>query len=65
MELLDIGNCLQYQKFKYDSSEWDNVANVVPRYSIYLEKYLEKISEKCQEFNKRETVLHLRGDLEN
>ncbi len=47
MEKLDIGDCLQYQKFKYESSEWDNVANVVPRYSIYLEKYLEKISEKC------------------
>ena len=64
MEGKEIENCLNYVKFKYDQTEWDNIATVVPRFSLYLEKYLSGISSVCHEFNERETVSQLRFDLE-
>ena len=31
-----------YKKFKYQKYEWDNVAQVIPRMSFYLEKNMER-----------------------
>ena len=56
---------MDYQKFKYDQSEWDNIATVVPRFLIYLEKYVSGISAKCHEFNEREHIDHLREDFQD
>ena len=49
---------------RFDKKEWDNVAPIVPRFLMYLEKYIEGLSEKCFEFNEREHVKDLRNDLE-
>lgn len=53
-----------YNDFKYEQSEWDNIATVIPRFLIYLEKYISGISSKCYEFNEREHVNHLRQDFQ-
>jgi len=37
-------NAYHYESFKYDNYEWDNIAPVVPRFMIYLEKYMKAIS---------------------
>ena len=56
---------MDYQKFKYEQTEWDNIATVVPRFLIYLEKYMCGISAKCHEFNEREHIDHLREDFQD
>lgn len=59
-----IDNCLNYQKFKYQKQEWDNIPGIVPRYVIYLSKYIEGLSIFCSDLNARETVASLRTDME-
>ena len=54
---------MQYNKFAYEKHEWDNIPTIVPRYVIYLAKYIEGISEFCFEVRARETTLDLRNDL--
>lgn len=40
--------------------EWDNIPGIVPRYIIYLSKYVNGLSDVCREFTERETVAQLR-----
>ena len=56
---------MTYHQVRFDKKEWDNVAPVVPRFLIYLEKYVKGLTEKCYEFNERESVMDLRADLTN
>ena len=63
VENLQIANCLEYNVFKYEKQEWDNIPGIVPRYVIYLSKYIEGLSSICNDFNSRETTLSLRDDL--
>jgi hypothetical protein len=35
---------MQYNKFAYEKHEWDNIPTIVPRYVIYLAKYVEGMS---------------------
>ena len=57
---MKVEDCLDYKKFNYESHEWDNVPPVVPRYNVHLEKYINGISDVCNEFNNRENVKDLR-----
>ena len=63
VEQYQIEDCMQYNKFAYEKHEWDNIPTIVPRYVIYLAKYIEGISEFCFEVRARETTLDLRNDL--
>jgi len=58
-------NGLNYEKFPYESHEWDNIAPVVPRFFLYLEKYMKSVSGIVNEFNEREHVDELRSFIEN
>lgn len=62
--MAEISDCLQYQKFKYADNEWDNVSDVIPRFLVYIEKYLAGISDKCKEFDEREHIDLLRAEME-
>ena len=54
-----------YNNFAYDKHEWDNIPAIVPRYTLYLSKYIKGLSEVCNEMYSRENVKDLRNDLEN
>ena len=54
---------LSYHKVRFDQKEWDNVAPIVPRFLMYLEKYVEGLSEKCSDFDEREHIDHLRVEM--
>ena len=60
----EIENCLIYNNFAYGDREWYNVGDVIPRFLIYLEKYVSGLSYKCNEFNEREHIDLLRSEME-
>ena len=62
--MAEITDCLQYQKFQYADTEWNNVSDVIPRFLVYMEKYIAGLSEKCNEFNEREHIDLLRSEME-
>ena len=64
IERQQIENCLQYNTFAYEKHEWDNIPGIVPRYIIYLSKYMSGICEVANELYSREHVDSLRTDLE-
>ena len=49
-----------YQKFGYRKYEWDNVPQILPRFSFHLETYVKGLSEMCGEIHSRETTMDLR-----
>ena len=53
-------NALRYKIFLYDKSEWDNVPQVIPRFSFHLQRYLKELSAFCYEKSLEETTAHLR-----
>ena len=59
-----IDDCLKFKKFTYQKQEWDNIPGIVPRYVIYLSKYIEGLCSFCDDVNSRETVDSLRTDME-
>ena len=65
IESFKIENCLTFNKFAYEKHEWDNIPAIVPRYVIYLAKYMEGICQISDEFNNRETTMSLRSFNEN
>ena len=65
IESQQIANCLDYNVFAYERHEWDNIPGIVPRYVIYLAKYMQGICDACKEFDGRETTLQLRNDMQN
>ena len=44
IESFQLADVLQYNKFAYEKHEWDNIPTIVPRYVIYLAKYVEVMS---------------------
>jgi len=48
-----IGDPLNYIPFEFEDGEWDNVATVVPKFSVYLEKYLHNLSTSCRNSNEK------------
>ena len=58
-------NGLHYEAFVYEGHEWDNVPGVVPRFFLYLEKYMKSVSSIINEFNERQHVDDLRAYVEN
>lgn len=65
IESQEIDDCLSYNIFAYEKHEWDNIPSIVPRYMIYLSKYMAGICETCKEVTDRETTWDLRKDMEN
>lgn len=60
----EVDDVLVYNNFLYEKHEWDNIPGIVPRYIIYLAKYMEGICKVSNEFDARETTLSLRTDME-
>jgi hypothetical protein len=50
--------------FAYEKHEWDNIPSIVPRYVIYLSKYIAGISAICKEVTDRESTYDLRMEME-
>lgn len=50
----------QYKKLKYQDYEWDNVANIIPKFLIYHEHCLDKQFEQNKEWLACETTEDLR-----
>ena len=50
--------------FAYEKHEWDNIPSIVPRYVIYLSKYMSGICSITKEIMDRETTYDLRMDME-
>ena len=63
VEEYQIEDPMTYNKFAYEKHEWDNIPTIVPRYVIYLSKYIDGISKFCFEVRGRETTPELREDL--
>jgi len=64
VESYEIDDVLTYNTFVYEKHEWDNIPGIVPRYVIYLAKYMSGICAVCKEFAIRENVKDLRVDME-
>ena len=60
-----LENCLVYNSFAYEKQEWDNIPGIVPRYVIYLAKYMEGIVNFCHNQSLCETTKDLRLYTEN
>ena len=65
IESFQIEDCLTYNTFVYDKHEWDNIPSIVPRYVIYLSKYMMGVCGTLKEVYKRETVMDLRAFMES
>ena len=65
IESYQIADCLTYNNFVYEKHEWDNIPSIVPRYVIYLSKYMKGICAVCKEFQEREATDQLRKDIEH
>lgn len=65
IESTEVENCLQYSKFNYEKHEWDNIPVIVPKYVIYLSKYMNGVCNILDEVYSRETTKDLRYDMEN
>lgn len=50
IERQKLENCLVFNTFAYEKHEWDNIPGIVPRYIIYLSKYMSGICEVCNDF---------------
>ena len=64
-ELQEVHDPLKYQEFIYERHEFENIPGVVPRFSIYLSKYIKGLSSFCQTMSKGEPTAKLRSDLES
>ena len=53
---------LVYRIFQYEKSEWDNMPQVIARFSFYLQRYVRGISQFCYGKSKEETTAHLRQE---
>lgn len=59
-----VDDVLIYNKFNYEKHEWDNIPGIVPRYIIYLSKYMDGICQVSNEFDSRESTYSVRADVE-
>lgn len=61
----EIANPLIYDEFLYEKNEWDNIPGIVPKYVIYLSKYIKGLSEFCYTLSQKETVNSIRDFTED
>ena len=64
LELQDVEHFMDYKEFQYLRHEWDNIPIIVPRFIIYLSKYVKGISGYCKHLDSLETTTSLREDLD-
>jgi len=64
LELQDVENFLVYKDFQYERHEWDNIPIIVPRFIIYLSKYMKGISGFCKTQSELEPTADIRYDLD-
>ena len=55
---------MHYKDFQYHRHEWDNIPVIVPRFIIYLSKYVKGISGYCKWIDEQETTASIRTDLD-
>jgi hypothetical protein len=63
LELQDVENFMLYKDFQYQRHEWDNIPVIVPRFIIYLSKYIKGISAYCKFIDSEESAKSLREDI--
>jgi hypothetical protein len=51
---------LIYKEFIYNKHDWDNIPSIVPKYVIYLSKYIRGISGFCKEVSELETTAEIK-----
>ena len=49
-----IKDPLVWEQLKYERNEWDNIPGIVPKYVIYVSKYVEGISAFCKKLHDAE-----------
>jgi len=49
-----IKDPLVWEQLKYERNEWDNIPGIVPKYVIYVAKYVEGISAFCKKLHDAE-----------
>ena len=64
LELQDVENFLLYKDFQYERHEWDNIPIIVPRFIIYMSKYVKGLSSFAKKQSEMETTKELRRDLD-
>ena len=55
---------MMYKDFQYERHEWDNIPIIVPRFIIYMSKYVKGLSSFAKRQNEMETTEELRRDLD-
>jgi hypothetical protein len=65
LELQDVENFMVYKDFQYQRHEWDNIPIIVPRYIIYLSKYIKGLSSYAKWQDEQESAASLRSDLDS
>lgn len=60
-----VESVFHYDIVTFEDYEWDNIPQVVPRFVIHLEKYVQGLSEFCNEIKHRENIKDLRADFES
>lgn len=51
---------VEYNRFKYERNDWENVAPIVPRFLVHLEKHITILNDLTNEMYLRETTMKLR-----
>jgi hypothetical protein len=64
LELQDVENFLLYKDFQYQRHEWDNIPIIVPRFIIYLSKYIKGLAGYAKGIDEQEKPESLRADLD-
>jgi hypothetical protein len=64
LELQDVENFMLYKDFQYERHEWDNIPIIVPRFIIYLSKYVKGLSSFARKQSEMESTEDLREDLD-
>jgi len=47
IEHQEVPDALRFNEFVYSKHEWDNIPVIVPRYLIYLSKYIRGLAGFC------------------
>ena len=55
---------MMYKDFQYERHEWDNIPIIVPRFIIYMSKYVKGLSSFAKRQSEMETTEELRRDLD-
>ena len=44
-----VKDSLMYKEFDYDTSEWDNIPTIIPRFVSFISKHMEALTNICRE----------------